>query len=71
MIGYICHIKSIGMKNLIHLILLAVGLLVAALSLSIVIESMTSTHGVVSQISFKNGQDVNISKNSATTTRTT
>jgi hypothetical protein len=41
-----------GMKNLIHLILLTVGLLVAALSLSIVIKSVTSTHGALSQIDF-------------------
>jgi hypothetical protein len=36
-----------------YLILLAVGLLVAALSLSIVIESVTSTHEVLSQIDFR------------------
>jgi len=40
------------MKNLMYLILLAVGLLVAALSLSIVIKSMTNAHEVLSQSDF-------------------
>jgi hypothetical protein len=44
------------MKNLTHLVLLALGLLVAALSVSIVIESVTGTHEALSQMESENSR---------------